>query len=110
MQVPPSLVEDQTVGQKCQYTLLGRMRLGLDIRLNGNRMRLAAVSLSAGNLLVRSLRAAQRLEGGAALRGVEGLVLLPARTRTSAAFLSGAIVLEAVLAGAAWSLRGVFPW
>lgn len=92
------------------YALVGRMRLGLDVRLHGNTVRLATVSLSAGNLLVRSIETAQRLERGVVVRGVDGVAMLPARSERSTAFLVGALALQAALSGAAWMLRVVFPW
>jgi cobalt/nickel transport system permease protein len=113
LRVPASLVELAFLTYRLiasLHQLLGRTRLGLDVRLRGNRVRLSTVSLSAGNLLVRSLQTAQRLERGVSLRGVDGLQLLPARTQTSPSFLTGAIALQAALLGAAWTLRGVFPW
>lgn len=92
------------------YALLSRMRLGLDVRLGGNRVRLSTVSVCAGNLLVRSIETAHRLERGASLRGIHGTAMLPARSRNSAAFLTGAIALQVGLLVAARTLRGVFPW
>lgn len=91
-------------------TLLGRLRLGLDLRLSGERLTVKAASHSAGNLLVRGIDGARRLERGAAIRGVEGFHLLPPRTRRSAAFLAMAVGLELSLLLGAVLLRSRFPW
>lgn len=83
------------------YELLGRLRLGLDLRLNGRPLRLDAVSLSAGNLLVRSLETAKRLERGASIRGLEGYRLLTPRRKRSPRFMALTIAMHAGLLGGA---------
>jgi len=92
------------------YELFSRLRLGLDLRLKGNRLRLSAASLSAGNLLNRSIAASRRLERGAAIRGIDGYKLLPPRTETSRRFVAFALLLQALLLACAVALRSRFPW
>lgn len=92
------------------FALLDRLRLGLDLRLAGERLTVAAASHSAGNLLVRGIDSARRLERGAALRGVEGFLLLPPETRRSTPFLAAAIGLEVALLLGAVLMRSRFPW
>ncbi|MBL8211839.1 MAG: hypothetical protein JNK87_14070 [Bryobacterales bacterium] len=111
--VPAALVEVAFLAYRLiasVYELLGRLRLGLHLRLRGNKLRLTAVSISAGNLLVRSLRTAQRLEQGAALRGLGGYPLLAPRTHRSLPFRAGVVATQGALLASAWLLRGMFPW
>jgi len=92
------------------HELVERLRLGLTLRLGGRPLRLEAASLSAGNLLVRGLQTARRVERGAALRGVEGFLLLRPRSLPSPRFVALTVALHVALAGAAVLLRSRFPW
>jgi len=92
------------------WELFERLRLGLDLRLRGGKPSLHAASLSAGNLLTRSIQKARRVERGASLRGLEGFPMLTPRARTSRAFLVSAVALQASLLAAAILFRSRFPW
>ena len=92
------------------WELFERLRLGLHLRLRGRKPSLRVVTLSAGNLLARSLQTARRLERGASLRGLDGFPMLAPRGETSLPFLLSAVALQLLLPGAAILLRGWRAW
>lgn len=92
------------------WELFERLRLGLDLRLRGGRPTLHAVTLSAGNLLARSLHTARRIERGASLRGLDGFPLLTPRCQTSPVFLAGAVALHLLLLAGAVLFRRRYSW
>lgn len=92
------------------WALFARLRLGLDLRMRGAKPTLRAATLSAGNLLARSLHTARRLERGASLRGLDGFPMLSPRAERSNTFLLSAAALQLSLLAPAISLRSRFPW
>ncbi|MBM3785394.1 MAG: hypothetical protein FJW30_13590 [Acidobacteria bacterium] len=92
------------------WELFERLRFGLDLRLRGGKPSLRAATLSAGNLLTRSIQTARRVERGASLRGLDGFPMFTPRAETSRMFLVSAMVLHGSLLAAALFFRSRFPW
>ncbi|MBM3736140.1 MAG: hypothetical protein FJW39_10170 [Acidobacteria bacterium] len=92
------------------WVLFERLRLGLDLRLRGGKPSLRAATLSASNLLTRSIQTARRVERGASLRGLDGFPMLTPRAETSRMFLVSAVALQGSLLAAAILFRSRFPW